>query len=373
MIMEIYLFLAFLTIFSARAGFFIYGIIKQDKSSTDERTIDEYPFVTVIVPARNEELYIERCVNSISKNNYPTDKYEIIAVDDRSDDATASILNRLKENITNLVVLNKDFVNPLKNLQGKAGAIDYALNFAKGEIIMMTDADCEVNQNWLETFVKAHQDNGFSLVLSFALIKADNFFSKMQEVEWLTMNCMAAAAINLKLPLSCYGNNLSFKKKDYLEIGGYGNIPFSVTEDLALLQAMHKAHKKQKFIFSDKATIQTVPCRTFKEFIKQQHRWTIGGKALGWKAAIFIASSASIWLGLVLSIISSSIFWLALFLCVRVASDIILMFPAILKLKKYNLIKWFVPTIVFFLLMELVAPFFLFFPKVKWKDQVFEQ
>ncbi len=56
----------------------------------------ELPLVSVIVPARNEENNIKFCLESLSKSDYPRDKYEIIAVNDRSSDSTGAILDELK-------------------------------------------------------------------------------------------------------------------------------------------------------------------------------------------------------------------------------------------------------------------------------------
>ena len=84
--------------------------------------------------------------------------------------------------------------------------------------------------------------------------------------------------MNLGKPLSCIGNNMSYRKSVYDEVGGYENIPFSVTEDFQLLMAMHKL-KKYKIIYplDAEGIVTSKPCTSFRQLYWQKKRWGVGG------------------------------------------------------------------------------------------------
>ena len=99
------------------------------------------PFVSIIIAARNEELNIGNCLQSIINQTYPQNKFEVIVTNDHSTDNTVCVINSFqKENIR--VINLSDFTqNKILNSYKKK-SIETALQFAKGELIVTTDADC---------------------------------------------------------------------------------------------------------------------------------------------------------------------------------------------------------------------------------------
>lgn len=115
---------------------------KQAKPSTPKQK----PFISVVIPAYNEERYLPYCLLSLKDQDYPKDRYEIIVVDNNSKDQTAAIAKAGGAQV----------VTELK--QGHVFALNAGMLQAKGEIIAGTDADTEVPKNWLKTIEKAFQD-----------------------------------------------------------------------------------------------------------------------------------------------------------------------------------------------------------------------
>ena len=104
----------------------------------DER---EMPFISIIIAARNEEKNIGKCIQSLVHQTYPANKFEIIVTDDHSTDGTVSMINSFqKENIR--VIHLADFIQDKILNSYKKKSIETALQFAKGELIITTDADC---------------------------------------------------------------------------------------------------------------------------------------------------------------------------------------------------------------------------------------
>ncbi len=358
-------------IYTLRVIFFSIGASRSRNMSFPEPKDDYRPFVSIVIPSRNEEDNITRCILSFETSTYPKDKFEIIAVNDRSEDATGKILEELSDKINNLRVVTITENSPEQNLQGKPGALQAGIDAAKGELILMTDADCAVSEDWIATLVNGFADPDVGMIASFTLVEDKTVFHSMQAIEWIFMETMASGGIGLHQPLGCFGNNVAVRKKDFDAIGGYKGIDFSVTEDLALMSAMFNTGKKVKFFCNPDSTVTTLPCLTLKEYILQHQRWAIGGQALGWRATIFVMASIAIWAGIATAIATSNWAFLIVILAIRLFGDFIVLTPSLRKLRKSRLIKWIFPSVMFFMLIELIVPFLLLNRNVKWKGQVF--
>lgn len=358
-------------LFLIRAVFMFWGQYKS-KSFNIKSKRSDLPFVSIIVPARNEESNIERCLIALKCSDYPQDKFEIIAVNDRSDDNTALILENLRKDIPNLVPIHVTEQSANSNLKGKPGALQAGIEVAKGEYFLMTDADCSVDKSWISTIVNTFGTNDFNLIPSFTLIEGNRFFDKIQALEWIYLHTMASAGVALKTPLGCYGNNLSVKREIYEKLGGYENIEFSVTEDLALLKAVHSNYGKVHYLCDKNGTVTTYPEKTLMDYIKQHRRWALGGLALGKIAALFVITSIGIWFSILLSfIIGQPLLGIGIF-AFRVLADASMIINSINRLRlKSTLYLWLIPSIVFFLLMELILPILMIDKKITWKGQTF--
>lgn len=103
--------------------------------------MDKYPFCSVVIPALNEEEFIERCLLSLNDQTYPRDRYEIIVVDNGSEDRTKLIAEQHADRV-------------LEKLDANVGAVrNHGVLDAKGEILICTDSDCLFDRNWIESGV----------------------------------------------------------------------------------------------------------------------------------------------------------------------------------------------------------------------------
>lgn len=372
--MNLYIiFLIAIVLFFARTLFFFIGGIIERRRNRNIRDDNNKPFISVVIPSRNEENNILNCIKSIAANDYPIDRFEIIAINDRSDDHTGQILDELKNTIPNLKVLHIHHESEKKNLRGKPGALQFGIESSKGDIILMTDADCTANPKWLRSHAAMYANDSYGLAAAYTDIKGNRPFDKLQATEWVYMHAMAIGGIGCNIPLSCYGNNVSVRASDFRNVGGYRKIKFSITEDLALVHAIYNSGKKIRYSSVPDSQVRTLPNPNFKEYFRQHHRWAIGGLALGWKATAFVLTSLSIWVALALSLIFSEFAWFGIVLGTRVVLDSILLLPNLRTVGRTDLIKWIFPSILFFMSMELVAPFFLFSQNINWKDQIFKK
>jgi cellulose synthase/poly-beta-1,6-N-acetylglucosamine synthase-like glycosyltransferase len=367
----IYVILTAITIFAIRTLIFYIGVAYARKETNIKSNELFEPFVSVIIPSRNEENNIENCINYFNKSDYPKNKFEIIAVDDRSTDKTPQIIANLQLKYENLKVVTVTEKTKNINLKGKPGALSEGIKAATGELILMTDADCEVNPKWISTIVQQFNDKELGLLSSFTLIKEKSIFDKLQALEWIYMSTMASGGVGVKQPLGCFGNNLTIRKSVYDKLGGYENIKFSVTEDLALQQAVFKTDNKVKFICDYNSTVTTLPVATFGEYVSQHRRWALGGFELGWRAVIFVASSAAIWIGLLAALISGNFLWMFAIIITRIFGDFTLIQQSITTLKQEHLSQWIIPSVFYQMLIELIIPPSMLNKKIQWKGQIF--
>ncbi|MFZ1292382.1 MAG: glycosyltransferase [Melioribacteraceae bacterium] len=257
--------------------YFIQAILITIGTKKQFKKIDEnnLPSCTVIVAARNEEKNINECLESLHKLIYPKEKLEIIIVDDFSDDQTKTIIEK---HISDKPLFK--LIQPVKNFgetQGKARAIANGIEISKGEIIFTTDADCVVNPYWVKTLA-SYYTNDVGMVCGYTNQKWNNIFEAVQDVDFIYLLIVAAGSINIWKPISAIGNNMSYRKSAYLEVGGYEKIKFSVTEDFQLLMAIHD-FKKYKIIYPLDAggLVTSKPCTDFKTLFHQKKRWAVGG------------------------------------------------------------------------------------------------
>jgi cellulose synthase/poly-beta-1,6-N-acetylglucosamine synthase-like glycosyltransferase len=368
----IWFFGAAVFLWSFRVIYVLWGCRRENSKPNAVLDEEDLPFVTLIVPARNEEQNIDQCLESLIRCNYPNERYEIICVDDCSEDMTHEKLEYYSLHYPNVHVIRLGPEKKSAELHGKTAALQAAFDIAKGEYVLMTDADCIVHEQWIREYVSAFKGTDPGLIAGITRIQYHNFFSKVQALEWIYMSKMAAAGVGWNTPLGCYGNNYGIKKSLLDEIGGYRNIKFSVTEDLMLMLEAHRVSGNTRYLTSPEVRVLTKPVKDLGTYFNQHHRWTNGGKALGLKAFVFVLCSSSLWLAFLLSLIALNPLYMGLVLLLRILGDfLVLLFPLI-KHKESKLFLYIVPAILFFLVVELIAPLMLLFKKVEWKGRVFD-
>ena len=230
------------------------------------------PSVSVIVCARNEERDIRRCLESLRCLDYPRDCLEIILVDDESDDRTLEILEEFaKENSAVSVLSTADEPH---SFPGKQRPLELGIRCAKGEILMVTDADCLVNPGWVKEHVSAYDgDTGIVGGLTVIETGSGNLFSRLMNCDQVSKLAVAMGCTGLGFPLTIMGNNMSFKRAAYDACGGYESIGTSIVEDVDLLYAVvRNTPYRAGWTRGKKSLVVSLPLKNFKSFIAQRRR-----------------------------------------------------------------------------------------------------
>lgn len=230
-------------------------------------------FVSIIIPARNEERNIRNVLNALLEQDYPQYNYEIIVVDDHSEDRTAEIIKQLSaENpFIRLVEMSKT-----RGKRYKKAAITEGIKVSKGEIIVTTDADCVMGNHWLSTVVAFFETTNAALVSGPVVFSNQkSFFHKILQLEFAGLVGIGAAALELKYPNMCNGANLAYRKDVFDQVGGYaGNDNLPSGDDEFLMHKVFEKYPNRVFFLKDRdAIVETPPPATFDEFLNQRMRW----------------------------------------------------------------------------------------------------
>lgn len=232
---------------------------------------------TVIIPARNEAANIKACVDSILNQDYPVDAFEIIVIDDFSEDDTAFIVQALSQQHPQLRLLKlADHCKEGETLAYKKKAIEIAVAVAKGDWILTTDADCIVPTRWLLLYnAYIHQHQPCFVAAPVMFIKTAGILNQFQVLDFLALQGITAAAVVAGKHSMSNGANLGFEKTAFIAVGGYQGVDHIASgDDMFLMHKMKQTlHKPVGYLFHPDAIVLTAAMDTWKGFIMQRIRW----------------------------------------------------------------------------------------------------
>lgn len=231
--------------------------------------------ISVVVPVRNEGQNILKLLESLLKQDFPMPYFEVILVDDYSEDNTAYVVRHFQAKHPQFPLFFIG-VEGDKNNSNKKVAISQAVHLAKGELIITTDGDCSMGTKWLSTIYTFYQKFEPQLISSpVALDYPQHIFGKMQIIEFASLIGSGASTLFWGYPTMCNGANMAYTKKVFLEVDGFeGNIEIPTGDDEFLMQKVYQKYpKKVLFLKNEEAIVRTPPLSSFKDFYQQRKRW----------------------------------------------------------------------------------------------------
>ena len=277
-------------------------------------------FISVIIPFRNEAENILDNLKAIESQLYPSEKFEIIYVNDFSEDDSLEILtNNIKNDNIRVMSVPEDY-----SLNAhKKRAIRYGIENAKGEIIVTTDADCEYDDNWLQVMM-----SNFDSLTGFVsgpveFISDKSFFSQFQKLEFAGLVLSGAGLIGSGQPIICNAANIAYRKKVFDEVSGFkDNMNLSSGDDELLMQKIAKdTDFTVKFCFDRRAIVKTKANKSIGDFFQQRKRWASKGlfyrdKNLVLKLIFIYSFYISLIAQLLLAVAISQIFFISLLISI---------------------------------------------------------
>lgn len=337
-------------------------------------------FFSVIIPARNEEDRIGKCLQTVSAQNYPQELFEVIVADDFSTDNTADIVRSFQKQFPNICLLQLEKLLQHKQLNSyKKKAIELAIEQAKGDWIVTTDADCIVNNNWLMNFEQFIQKNNSVFVAApVKFINTGSFVSRFQCLDFMSLQGITAAAVQQGFHSMCNGANLAYNKSAFYEVNGFKGIDeIASGDDMLLMHKIYLKYKKQvHFLFSELAIVETLPMHTWKAFFNQRIRWASKADKFDDKRIIavllfiylfnlsfLLLPFAGIWFK------NIALYWVAMMVA-KTIIELRFMVPVARFFKETKLLWWFPVMQPLHILYTVIAGWLGKFGNYTWKGRV---
>jgi cellulose synthase/poly-beta-1,6-N-acetylglucosamine synthase-like glycosyltransferase len=327
--------------------------------------------ITVVVPFRNEEAYIATLIQDMIGQDLPPEYVEVILVDDHSTDHSSEIISDCLPAValTNSPDYggrgraNFKYVSLPEGKAGKKQAIMLAVEQARGEIIVTTDADCRVPNHWLQSIATSFHEENVKMVFGGVRIKEDkSFFSKLQALEFCSLIGTGAAMAGLGLPILCNGANLAFLRAAFLEVKGYeGNLDIPSGDDEFLMRKIDRRFPGGiRFQPAGDSVVETRPMESLKAFVDQRIRWAgkwkYSGSQLSQFTAVFIfvfqTTFLVLWIAPLLNWISG---YLTLFL---ITGKMIFEYAFLFQVGTFLSVR---PRLFHFLVLQFIYPFYVIF------------
>jgi cellulose synthase/poly-beta-1,6-N-acetylglucosamine synthase-like glycosyltransferase len=266
--------------------------LKKATEKMEGASDNRLPFVSILIPVRNEEEHIKACLEAAFKQQYPAHLFEVIVIDDYSTDNTLSVAREVNQRNLLVLDLQQYLGRPGEYSPNKKKAISLGVKNARGPLILTTDGDCYMSEQWLRTMTDYYLGNSFKLVTGPVMIKpAKNPLAWFQQLDVINMAGITGATIRNGFPTMCNGANLMYSKKVFVEVEGFkGNHEVPTGDDIFLMHKIDEHYPDSiGYVKSFEACVFTKPENTFGGFIAQRVRWVSKSKRFSdWKTALIL-------------------------------------------------------------------------------------
>jgi cellulose synthase/poly-beta-1,6-N-acetylglucosamine synthase-like glycosyltransferase len=343
------------------------------------------PTVSIVVAARNEAHHLPRLLSCLMAQDYPPGQWEIIIVDDRSDDETWSLLEEAAHRHSHIMPLR--VTDLLPEIAPKKRALDLAIRSAKGEIILLTDADCTPPPTWARTMAQYYQD-GVVGVVGYSPYRFDlpmpALLKGMLALDYFSLFAVAAASSGYGRTLTASGTNFSYRKQVYLDAGGFESIKqwISGDDDLFLHEVQQKQLGRFAFALDPRAYVPAAAPTGWRQFWNQRIRYASKGKQYGFGMTaglvavylfnlLLVGGVAAVAAGDFVSddwLLNAGALWFA-----KLLLEASFLSHAAELFQEQHLLRYFIPTAIVHPLYIILFGFLGLFAGFQWKGEAFEQ
>jgi chlorobactene glucosyltransferase len=230
----------------------------------------ELPFVSILVPARNEEAKIGRCLESLISQNYPN--LEIVVIDDRSEDKTGEIIEAYAKKDSRIRFVKGN--DAPAGWIGKCNALAHAVGYASGDWFIFTDADTYHRPNSVRDSVSYALTNKADLVSFVPMQELGSFWERLIMPVLLSSFLLGDPFHSVNDPKAArayaYGQYIICRRSSYLALGGHQSVRDEIVEDHAIARVFKE--KGYKIAVADGKALYQVRMYTDRESLWQG--WT---------------------------------------------------------------------------------------------------
>lgn len=349
-----------------------------------EKTVSKTTF-SVIVPFRNEAENLPVLLESISKLKYPKHLYEIIFVDDDSEDHSVEIINQVldtsrlhRDTRTDITVIK----NERKTKSPKKDAITSAINLAKHEWIITTDADCQLPEFWLNSFDEfIQQTHAKCIVAPVTYCDGTSFLNRFQLLDFFSLQGATICGFGIKKPFLCNGANFGYQKSIFKKLNGFeGNTNIASGDDIFLLEKIVKVYPQDIHYLKCKDAIVTTKSQpSWQGLFSQRIRWAAKtssydngfGKLTGLIVLLMNAFLVTIILLTIINMFSAKI--LLYMMVIKFYLDFLLIYKTALFFNQRNVLKSYVMAFILYPFFSVYVAFLSVFNGYTWKGRNFKK
>ncbi len=241
--------------------------ISQEKSKNENNLVN----ISVVISAKNESRNINGLIEHLSNLEYPPELYEVLLVDDNSIDDTLNLIKEKTEHFANFSVFSiKD-----SGKSGKREALSFAIHNSKYPYILVTDADCRPEKNWIKSFSNKFIQ-GYDFIFGVApFYQQKELVNQISCFENLRGQMLSFTMASVNFPYTAAARSFGFSKSAFDLVEGYSktNDTLSGDDDLLLREAV-KAKLKIGTVVETGSFVYSESKKTFSEYFHQKARHT---------------------------------------------------------------------------------------------------
>lgn len=328
--------------------------------------------LSIVVAFRNEESTLDTLLNSLA--NQTLKDFQLILVNDHSTDNYKPIIDKWSCVFPDFLLIH------LEEGYGKKIAISKGVQHAKCNNILVTDADCDLPEDWSRLMGHSlDENNEVQLVAGIVSLSGNSFFQRLQQLEFASLIASSVGAANQNMAFMLNAASMGFKKSFYLSVlKELLSVPSPSGDDVFLLSACKRNHTRGfRYIFDPSILVKTPAKTTLRAFLSQRIRWaskaTYYKDPLIKKIAILVGvTHIALLLGAVSLLLNDSVVYpFFIFVCIKLVFDFLLLHRYLQIVQQLHLLNYF-------LIVEFVLPFYIIFVgissqfvKYSWKDRIY--
>lgn len=230
-----------------------------------------HTYLSVVIAARNEEATLPSLLQRLMEQSYPEHLFEIIVVDDFSTDGTLNAAGPFLNERIRIIRPSTEAA-----LSSKKKAIETGVTAAKGDLIVITDADCLPPTRWLESIASFYKEKDPVFIAApVKFLNDGSLLQLFQATDFMVLQGITAASTGANFHTMCNGANLAYTGGAFREVNGFQGIDSVASgDDMLLMYKIWKRHpSKVLYLKSEQAVVSTEPMKTWKDFFNQRKRW----------------------------------------------------------------------------------------------------
>ena len=360
-----------IVLLAAYLAFVVWMIFHWPKAEMLTKSTNTTTTFSVIVPFRNEAERLQKTLEALNEVNYPRDLWDVIFVDDHSEDLGKGLIEANPASYRRQVLASEG--------EGKKSALATGIAASTASWVVTLDADTVVGPSWLRSIASGVEANKAAkvLVLPVYYRRSDKPLHQFFALEFLSLMGSGLSTANGGRPIMANGANFAFARSLYDELGGYGShAHMSSGDDVLLLLEAHRRDARRVVAWgAAEGAAQTEAPDSWRQWFAQRVRWGSKSKAYGTSAAywvallVFLTNFWLIVLGVGVLFLPSALLPLVVFFVLKLIVDAVFMVRVVSAYNQRHLLVWLpVLALAYPLLLSLSVLLGLTLP-VKWKGR----